>query len=121
MAVHVRPEDAPRLALRGRNATRLLEGDRYGVDMTVRLVEVPPENPADPPRPPHVHDGAGEFIWVLEGHGMLHGAGGQFEVEAGEGVYVPAGERHKIAPRDGQPLELLCFFSTGDVASCTRE
>ena len=48
MAVHVRPEDAPRLALRGRSATRLFEGDRYGVEMTVRLVEVPPEDPADP-------------------------------------------------------------------------
>ena len=120
MAVHVRPEDAPRLALRGRSATRLFEGDRYGVEMTVRLVEVAPEDPDDP-RPPHVHEAAGEFVWVLEGRGMVHGTPGRFEVTAGEGVYVSAGERHKIAPTGDRPLTLLCFFSTGDVAACTRE
>lgn len=121
MASHVRAEDAARLALRGRSATLLFEGDSYGVDMTVRLVEVPPEDPADPPRPQHVHDGASEFIWMLEGRGMVHGTGEWFEVAAGEGVYVPAGERHKIVPVGGRPLRLLCFFSTGNIASCTRE
>lgn len=119
--MHVLPADAPRLALRGRSATRLLDGDGHGVPMSVRLVEVPPEDPADPPRPRHVHDGAGEFIWLLEGRGTVHGNGQPFEVGPGEGVFVPAGERHKITPVGGSPITLLCFFSTGDVASCTRE
>ena len=109
------------MALRGRSAAILLDRERCGVEMTVRLVEVPPEDPAAPPRAKHVHDGAGEFIWLLEGRGMVHGTGPPFEVVAGEGVYVPPGERHKIVPGGGEPLRLLCFFSTGDIASCTRE
>ena len=118
--MHVKAQDAPRLSLRGRTATKLLEGAGFGVTFSVRLVDVPPED-SDDPRPQHRHDGAAEFIWVLRGRGVFHGAREQLDVAAGEGVYVPAGERHKITPADDRHLELLCVFSTGDVASHTTE
>lgn len=121
MATHVRSEEAARLSLRGRLALRLVDKEGLGADLTVRLVEVAPEVDGGAPRPRHVHDGTGEFIWVLEGRGNVHATGAPFEVVAGEGVYVPPGELHKIQPLDGHPLKLLCFFATGDIASRTRE
>ncbi|MGH9109847.1 MAG: cupin domain-containing protein [Acidimicrobiales bacterium] len=92
-----------------------------GADFTVRLVEVSPEDPGAEARPQHVHDRTGEFVWVLEGRGTVHAAGQPFEIAAGEGVYVPPGEHHKIAPLGGRPMKLLCFFGIGDITSTTRE
>ncbi len=121
MATRVRPEEAPRLPLQGRVASRLVDKEVSGADLTVRLVEVEPEESGAVPRPRHVHDGTGEFIWVLEGLGRVNAGGEPFDVGVGEGVYVAPGELHKIEPVGGRPLRLLCFFATGDITSCTRE
>lgn len=121
MATRIRVDEAPRLPLRGRVATRLVDGETLGADMTVRYVEVPPEDEGAEPRPRHVHTETGEFVWVLEGRGTVHGAGEPFGVTAGEGVYVPSGEAHKIVPLGGRPLRLLCFFTTADITAGTRE
>lgn len=89
--------------------------------MTVRVVDVAPEEPGPLERPLHVHDGCGEVIWLLAGAGVVRTESGSFTVRAGEGVYVPPGERHKIVPTGDTPLRLMCVFATGDIASRTRE
>jgi len=121
MARVLRVGDARRLELRGRTALELLRGDGTGADMSVRVVEVAPEEPGPGERPLHVHDGVGEFIWLLSGSGTVHCSDGPLAVEAGEGVYVPPGERHKIVPSGAEPLRLMCVFATGDIAARTRE
>ncbi|MDE3140019.1 MAG: cupin domain-containing protein [Acidobacteriota bacterium] len=121
MARVLRPRDAEVLALRGRRARVLLNGEDTNGQMTVRVVEVEPERRDAPPRPLHVHEGVGEFIWILEGSGLLQCDAGVLPAEAGEVVYVPAGEMHKIMPRGAEPLHLLCVFPTGDIASHTKE
>lgn len=114
-------EDAPRLELAGRVAVQLLDGSTRGARMTVRVVEVAPEEDGVAPRPLHVHEGVGEFIWILEGRGTLHCPEGHLLAEAGQAVYVPPGERHKVVPIGSAPLRLLCAFATGDIAARTRE
>lgn len=121
MAAHIRIDEAQRLSLPGRVATRLVDMETRGADMTVRFVEVAPEDKDAEPRPRHVHTQTGEFVWVLEGRGMVQAAGEPFRVSPGEGVYVPSGEAHKIEPLDNRPLRLLCFFTTGDITAGTKE
>ncbi len=121
MAHLIRTEAAARLELRGRTATQLLDGSTPGAGMTVRIVDVDPELPGSDARPLHVHDDVGEFIYLLGGSGVLHCNDGTIAAEAGQGVYVPPGERHKIVPSGAEPLRLLCVFATGDIAAGTRE
>jgi len=85
------------------------------------MVEVAPEVPGTDERPLHVHDQVGEFIFLLEGSGNLHCDDGLIAAEAGQAVYIPPGERHKIVPSGSEPLRLLCVFATGDIAAGTRE
>jgi len=121
MARVLRPRDAEVLRLRGRSASLLLTGEDTGGQMTVRMVEVDPEPRNSEPRPLHVHDGVGEFIWILEGNGLLHCDQGVLPASQGEVVYIPAGEMHKIMPAGDEPLHLLCVFPTGDIAARTKE
>jgi mannose-6-phosphate isomerase-like protein (cupin superfamily) len=121
MARVLRPSDAEVLALRGRRASVLLEGADTSGQMTVRVVEVEPEDRANAPRPLHVHEGVGEFIWILEGTGLLHCDQGVVPAHQGEVVYIPPGEMHKIMPSGDEPLHLLCVFPTGDIAARTKE
>lgn len=122
MSLHLRTGDARRLELKGRTALELLGSATPDAGVTVRIVEVAPELPGAPARPLHVHDGVGEFIWILAGAGTaMSETGPAFEAVAGEGIFVPAGERHKIVPRGEEPLRLLCVFATDDLAARTRE
>ncbi len=121
MARVLRLGDAERLELRGRVATQILRGAEAADQMTVRVVEVAPEIAGETARPLHVHDGVGEFIWILKGAGTLHCSDGLVPAESGDGIYIPPGESHKIVPRGAEPLHLLCFFPTGDIAARTRE
>jgi mannose-6-phosphate isomerase-like protein (cupin superfamily) len=121
MARVLRPRDAEVLRLRGRSASVLLSGDDTGGQMTVRVVEVDPEPRDAEPRPLHVHEGVGEFMWILEGTGLLHCDQGVLPAHQGEVVYIPPGEMHKIMPSGEESLHLLCVFPTGDIAARTRE
>ncbi len=121
MARVLRPRDAEVLALRGRRASVLLSGEDTAGQMTVRVVEVEPERAGAEPRPLHVHEGVGEFIWIIEGTGLLHCDQGVLEARQGEVVYITPGEMHKIMPRGDEPLHLLCVFPTGDIAARTKE
>ncbi len=115
----LRPEEGRRLELNGRVATELIGASDPDAEVTVRLVEVAPEGAT--PRPLHVHDGVAEVVYVRRGQATLHHEGSTQLVEAGDCVYIPAGQLHKIAPRGDEPLELLCVFGTRDLAARTRE
>jgi mannose-6-phosphate isomerase-like protein (cupin superfamily) len=121
MAKILHPHDAELLKLRGRSARLVLTGDDTDNQMTVRVVQVEPEVGAVETRPLHVHHGVGEFIWILEGSGLLHSDQGVQPAGAGDCVYVPPGEMHKIVPSGVEPLHLLCVFPTGDIAQRTKE
>lgn len=121
MARVLRPSDAEVLALRGRRARVLLGGDDTAGQMSVRVVEVEPERRDAEPRPLHVHEGVGEFIWIIEGRGLLHCDQGILLAQQGEVIYIAPGEMHKIMPSGNEPLHLLCVFPTGDIASRTKE
>jgi mannose-6-phosphate isomerase-like protein (cupin superfamily) len=121
MASVLRPGDAEVLRLRGRSASVLLSGGESHDQLTVRVVEVDPEPRDAEPRPLHVHHGVGEFIWILKGEGLLHCDAGVLPARAGEGIFIPPGELHKIMPAGDQPLHLLCVFPTGDIAARTKE
>jgi mannose-6-phosphate isomerase-like protein (cupin superfamily) len=121
MAKVLRPGDAEVLRLRGRSASVLLNGDDTQEQLTVRVVEVDPEPLDAEPRPLHVHEGVGEFIWILQGSGVLHCDQGVLRARQGEGIFVPSGERHKFMPEGDEPLQLLCVFPTGDIARRTKE
>lgn len=121
MARVLRPSDAEVLALRGRRARVVLSGDDTAGQMSVRVVEVEPEPRDAEPRPLHVHEGVGEFIWIIEGSGLLHCDQGVVPAQRGEVIYIAPGEMHKIMPSGNEPLHLLCVFPTGDIASRTKE
>jgi|APCry1669191812_1035378.scaffolds.fasta_scaffold37797_2 mannose-6-phosphate isomerase-like protein (cupin superfamily) len=121
MAKVLRPGDAEVLRLRGRSARVLLRGDESDEQMTVRVVEVDPEPRDQEPRPLHVHHGVGEFIWILQGEGLLHCDAGILPARQGDGIFIPSGELHKIMPAGDEPLHLLCVFPTGDIAARTKE
>jgi len=121
MAKVLQPHDAEVLHLRGRRASVLLTGDDTNGQMTVRMVEVDPEPVDGEPRPLHVHEGVGEFIWIIKGSGLLHCDQGVIPAQTGEVIFVPAGEKHKIMPSGTEPLHLLCVFPTGDIAARTKE
>lgn len=121
MARVLHPHDAELLKLRGRSARLVLTGEDTDNQMTVRVVQVEPETGVAATRPLHVHHGVGEFIWILEGSGLLHSDLGVQPASAGDCVYVPAGELHKIVPSGSEPLHLLCVFPTGDIAARTKE
>ena len=121
MARVLRLGEAERLQLQGRVATQILKGDDTAGQMTVRIVEVAPEIHGTKARPLHVHEGVGEFIWILKGSGTLHCSDGLVPAQTGEGVYIPPGELHKIVPSGSEPLHLMCVFPTGDIAARTQE
>jgi mannose-6-phosphate isomerase-like protein (cupin superfamily) len=99
----------------------VLTGEDTDEQMTVRVVEVQPEPRDAVARPLHVHEGVGEFIWILAGRGLLHCDQGTLPVGVGEAAYIPPGEMHKIMPLGDESLHLLCVFPTGDIAARTKE
>jgi mannose-6-phosphate isomerase-like protein (cupin superfamily) len=115
----LRPGTGRRLELNGRVATELIGATDEGAEVTVRIVAVAPEG--EVARPLHVHEGVAEVVYVRAGRATLHHDEGTEPVEAGDCVYIPAGERHKIAPVGDEPLELVCVFAVGDLAARTRE
>ncbi len=121
MAELLRLEDAAELQLRGRSAKQLVDGSMLGAGVTIRVVEVDAEVPGAMSRPLHVHDGVGEFIWLLSGTGTLHCDAGEIVAKAGQGVFIPPDERHKMVPHGSETLRLLCVFGSGDIGARTRE
>jgi mannose-6-phosphate isomerase-like protein (cupin superfamily) len=115
------PADARRLALPGRASSEIVSGERGAERVSLRLVEIAPAQPGEPPRGPHVHYGFEECIYVLSGTGVTEADSGAFPLNEGDAILIPADERHVTRNTGTEPLVLLCFFPVADVAAGTKE
>jgi quercetin dioxygenase-like cupin family protein len=113
--------DGKRLALPGRISQEIICGETGARGVTVRLVEVPPLQPGETPRGPHVHHGFEECIYVLAGEGVTHAGGKEYPLKPGDTLLVPADEKHKTMCTSREPLKLVCFFPIADIRPGTQE
>ena len=121
MARVFRQVDGKSLGLAGRKSLEIASAERGTHNVTLRMVEIPVPNPGDKPRGRHRHEGFEECIHVLSGEGCTEADSGQFPLKAGDTIVIPSGEMHVTRNTGREPLMLLCFFPTGNVAARTRE
>jgi len=120
MARLLRQGEGKRLGLPGRAALEMVSGE-IGSALTFRVVEIPVQKRGDTLRGPHLHHGYEECIYVLKGSGLtLYEGGGELEVKAGDVILVPPEEKHVTRNPGSEPLVLLCFFPTPDIAPTTE-
>jgi mannose-6-phosphate isomerase-like protein (cupin superfamily) len=111
---------AIRLGLPGRTSLEIVSGAFGAQSMTLRLAAIPPEQPGAQPRGPH-HHGCEECIFVLSGNGRTFADSGEFALNPGDTILIPAGENHVTRNTGTTPLLLLCFYPAADVAGGTVE
>jgi mannose-6-phosphate isomerase-like protein (cupin superfamily) len=107
--------------LPGRTALDIVSASTGAHGLTLRLVEIPPSDPASPARGSHQHDDCEECIFVLSGTGRMSASGVEHDVTSGDTILVPPGEKHVTRNTGTSPLQLLCFFPTADIARSTKE
>jgi len=120
MARLLKQNEAKRLGLPGRTSLEPVSGE-IGARVTFRIAQIPPPNPGDAARGPHLHDGFEECIYVLSGRGTTVAESGEIPINAGDIVLIPAGEKHMTRNTGSEPLILLCFFPVPDVTARTTE
>jgi mannose-6-phosphate isomerase-like protein (cupin superfamily) len=120
MARLLKPAEAKRLGLPGRVSLEPVSGE-VASRVTLRIAEIPPAQPGDKPRGPHLHDGFEECIYVLKGTGITLSESGEIPIGPGDVVLIPPNEKHMMRNNGSEPLVLLCFFSTPDVSAHTTE
>lgn len=113
--------EAKQLGLPGRKALELVSGATGARRVTLRLVEIPVPQPGETPRPPHQHYDFEECVYVLSGHGATYADSGEFLLNPGDTLLMPAGEKHVTRNIGSEPLLLLCFFPVADIAQSTAE
>jgi mannose-6-phosphate isomerase-like protein (cupin superfamily) len=110
MASVYKQAEAKRLGLAGRTSLEILSGEKGARSVTLRLVEIPVSAIGEPQRGPHLHKDTEECIYVLSGRAITYADSGEYPLEAGDTILVPAGEKHVTRNAGNQPLLLLCFF-----------
>lgn len=113
--------EATQLGLPGRKSAEILSHQKGTHSVTLRLVEIPVAAAGSPARLPHSHFGFEECIFVLSGKGVTVADSGEYSLKTGDTLWIPAGEKHYTRNSGDVPLQLLCFFPVGDVASATSE
>jgi quercetin dioxygenase-like cupin family protein len=121
MARVYKQSEAKRLGLPGRTSIEIVSGEKGARGVTLRLVEIPVSAIGDPQRGPHHHSDTEECIYVLSGRATTYADSGEYSLDAGDTMLVPAGEKHVTRNTGSQPLVLLCFFPVADVAKATEE
>jgi mannose-6-phosphate isomerase-like protein (cupin superfamily) len=119
MARRITASEGKRMGLPGRAALEMVSGE-IGSNLTFRVVEIPVPAPGESLRGPHLHHGYEECIYVLKGAGTTFYEGGELPVKAGDVVLVPPEEKHVTRNTGSEPLVLLCFFPTPDIAATTE-
>lgn len=120
MARKIAQGDGKRMGLPGRAAVEMVSGE-IGSRLTFRVVEIPVPRPGEALRGPHLHHGYEECIYVLKGAGVtMYEGGGELPVKTGDVILVPPEEKHVTRNTGSEPLVLLCFFPTPDIAPTTE-
>jgi len=57
----------------------------------------------------HVHEGDGEYYYILKGEGEYSDNGVVTTVRAGDVTFTPDGEGHSLVNRKDEPLELIAL------------
>ena len=109
------------LGLPGRKALEIVSGERGSRNVTLRLAEIPVPQPGEAQRAAHQHNDFEECIFVLAGQGTTFAETGEFPLEPGDTLLIPAGEKHVTRNTGKEPLLLLCFFPVPDITSGTQE
>jgi quercetin dioxygenase-like cupin family protein len=121
MARVYKKTEAKRLGLPGRTSFEIVSGENGARGLTLRLVEIPVAIPGGTQRGPHHHSDTEECIYVLSGRATTYADSGEYPLEAGDTILMPAGEQHVTRNTGSQPLVLLCFFPVANVAKATEE
>jgi len=121
MAHVFRQSESARLNLPGRSAIDMVSGRRGSAAVSLRVVEVPVQQPGDTLRGPHVHRLFEECMYVLSGEGVTHTDTGTYPLKSGEVILVAAGEAHVTRNTGAVPLVLLCFFPAPDMTVGTED
>ena len=118
--VYKQSEGKP-LGLPGRTSIEIVSGEKGARSVTLRLVEIPVPIPGQPLRGPHYHSDTEECIYVLSGRAATYTDSGEYPLEAGDTILLPAGEKHVTRNTGSEPLVLLCFFPGAKVAGTVEE
>jgi mannose-6-phosphate isomerase-like protein (cupin superfamily) len=121
MARVFKQAEAKRLGLPGRKALEIVSGEKGARDVTLRLAEIPVPEPGETPRGPHQHSDFEECIFVLSGKGTTYADSGEYPLQPGDTILLPAGEKHVTRNTGNVPLLLLCFFPVADITGGTQE
>lgn len=88
-----------------------------GAPITVGEVVINPTKGHDV----HTHPEADEVLHVIEGEGVQTvGDSGEFEVRAGDSIYVPRGTEHSTFNTGWRQLRLLAIYSPGGAERALR-
>jgi mannose-6-phosphate isomerase-like protein (cupin superfamily) len=120
MARLIKISEAKKLGLPGRNSLQPISGE-IGSRITVRVAEIAPVSPNDPPRGPHLHHGFEECIYVLQGTGVTCTDSGEIPFKPGDLILIGPNEKHMSRNTGTEPIRLLCFFAEPDVTAGTTE
>ena len=121
MAQLFKQSEALRLGLPGRKALEIVSRARGARQVTLRLAEIPVPTLGESLRAAHQHNDFEECIFVLSGEGTTFSDRGEYPLQPGDTLLIPAGEKHVTRNTGAVPLLLLCFFPVGEVASGTVE
>ena len=121
MARVYKQSEGKRLDLPGRTSIEIVSGETGARGMTLRLVEISVPSQGDPQRGRHWHSDTEECIYVLSGRGTTQADSGEYPLEAGDTMLMPAGEKHVTRNTGSQPLILLCFFPVAGLAKVMEE
>jgi quercetin dioxygenase-like cupin family protein len=121
MARVFKQAEAKRLGLPGRKALEIVSGEKGARAVTLRLAEIPVPEPGETPRSPHQHSDFEECIFVLSGKGTTYADSGEYPLQPGDTILLPAGEKHVTRNTGNEPLMLLCFFPVADITGGTRQ
>jgi mannose-6-phosphate isomerase-like protein (cupin superfamily) len=121
MARVFKQTEAKRLGLPGRKALEIVSGEKGARAVTLRLAEIPVPEPGETPRSPHQHGNFEECIFVLSGKGTTYADSGEYPLERGDTILLPAREKHVTRNTGNEPLMLLCFFPVADITGGTQE
>jgi quercetin dioxygenase-like cupin family protein len=61
--------------------------------------------------PPHTHDGSSEYLYLLEGSGVMTIGADRREVAAGDAIQIPPGTLHGMVVAAGGPIKAIQLYT----------